>query len=169
MPAGFLDRADRLLKALLEALIAGIVASLVMVCFVEVMLRYGFGRGLGWYDEFAGYLLVWLTFLGSALAQREERHIGLESLPARLGPAARRWTKLLEHLLLALIQLVLLYYGTLLALRFHGEQAITLPVPMGFLYAVIPVSALAILLIQLTQVRRWLQPPDEADRRSEAG
>jgi len=150
MLAGFLDRADRPAQRLAEALVIAILVSLVSICFVEVVLRYGFGRGLGWYDEFAGYLLVWLTFLGSVLAQREERHIGFELFD-------RRWVKLLQHLLLAGIQAVLLYYGAGLALRFLGEQAITLPVPMGLLYAVIPFSALLFLLVQARQVLRLLR------------
>lgn len=150
MLAGFLDRADRLVQRLAEALVVAVLVSLVVICFVEVVLRYGFGRSLGWYDEFAGYLLVWLTFLGSAVAQRGERHVGVEIL-------GRRWMKLLRHFLLMGVQVVLLYYGALLALRFLGERAISLPVPMGLLYAAIPFSALLFLIVQARQVARLLR------------
>lgn len=143
-----MERLDRCLRFILERLAVTLLTTLVVICFVEVVLRYGFGGSLGWYDEFGGYLLVWLTFVGTALAQQDERHIGLGFFEGR------RAAKLVSHALLMGVQLVLLASGFEIAVRFWRESAITLPVPMGFLYAVIPLSAVSVLLIQAVQVRR---------------
>lgn len=163
-----LERLDRGLRLLLEGMAISLLSALALICFVEVVLRYGFGRSLAWYDEFSGYLLVWLSFLGSALAQREERHIGVVEVGGETAPGGRRRAKLAVHTVLLAVQGVLLYYGARLAFRFRDEPAITLPVPMGLLYTVIPLSALLIILLQITQVARLLQPRERSvsDRQS---
>jgi TRAP-type C4-dicarboxylate transport system permease small subunit len=154
-----LETCERAIRWLLETVVAVLLASMALICFVEVVLRYGFGRSFGWYDEFTGYLLVWLTFLGAVLAQHEKRHIAVGNLAERLGPRAVRWASLLAHGFLAAVHLVLLYYGALLATRFPADRAITLPVPMGVLYLVIPLSAALMLAVQLIQVGRLVRSP----------
>jgi TRAP-type C4-dicarboxylate transport system permease small subunit len=51
---------------------------------------------------------------------------------------------------------VLLVYGAELAVRFLQENAITLPVPMGAVYAVIPISAALMLLVEGIRIARLL-------------
>ena len=98
---------------------------------MEVVLRYGFGGGVGFYDELAGFLLVWLTFLGAVLARREGAHIGIRDLIRRLPGPARRAAVLLEHLVMLGLHLLLFWFGAVLVIRFLDERAITMPVPMG--------------------------------------
>ncbi len=115
---------------------------------MEVPLRYGLGGGVGFYDELAGFGLVWLTFLGAVLARRDGAHIGIRDLVRRLRPGLRRWVRLTEHLLMALLQLVILWFGSVLALRFAAERAITMPLPMGLFYLVLPLSAALTLWLE---------------------
>lgn len=112
-----------------------------MLCLVEVLLRYGFGGGVGFYDELAGFVLVWLTFLGAVVARRDGAHIGIRDLTRRLRPGARRAARLVEHLLMIGLHLLILWFGAVLTVRFAGERAITMPVPMGLFYLVLPLSA----------------------------
>ena len=44
-----------------------LVLMVVLVC-LGVFFRYALGSSLAWYDEFASYLLVWLTFYGAVVA-----------------------------------------------------------------------------------------------------
>jgi TRAP-type C4-dicarboxylate transport system permease small subunit len=127
---------------------------MALICFLEVVLRYGFGRSFGWYDEFAGYLLVWLTFLGAVLSQQNRQHVGIEDLSRKLDPPYRRSLSLFLHILLVTIHLILLYYGAVLASRFFSESAITLPVPMGVVYLIIPLYGALMLIVLWSQIRR---------------
>ena len=52
----------------LAAVCSVLLAGIAVLCLVEVILRYGFGGGLGFYDELAGFALVWLTFVGAVPA-----------------------------------------------------------------------------------------------------
>ncbi|MFQ5789690.1 MAG: TRAP transporter small permease [Acidobacteriota bacterium] len=159
MPRLFLERSERAVRLLLEKTVVVLLSAIAVICFVEVVLRYGFGRSFGWYDEFTGYLLVWLTFLGAVLAQQQGRHIGVENLFERLGRQGRRLLMLFVQALLIAIHLVLLAYGSQLVARFLSDRAITLPVPMGIVYLVIPLSAALMLSVQVMAVTRLLRKP----------
>jgi TRAP-type C4-dicarboxylate transport system permease small subunit len=142
------------LRSPLGALVSLLLAGIAVLCFVEVVLRYFFARSLSWYDELAGYLLVWLTFLGAVLAQVHRQHIGIEELLERAPERSRRWMEAARHSVLLAVHLALLVYGTELALRFLGESASSVPVPMGAVYAVIPLSAALMVVLESARIVR---------------
>jgi len=57
----------------LEAYVAVLMLALAIIVLLGVWFRYVVQRALPWYDEFAEFLLVWLTFYGSALAPSAAR------------------------------------------------------------------------------------------------
>ena len=59
------------------------------------------------------------------------------------------------------LHILLLYYGGQLAIRFLTDRAITLPVPMGIIYAVIPLSAVLMLAPLMIQLGRLLRSEPE--------
>ena len=136
-----------------------ILAAIATICFVEVVRR-PFGASFVWYDEFIGYLLVWLTFLGAVLARSYHQHIGVENLLDRVSPAKRRLLELATHGLMVLVHVVLLLYGAQLVSRFLTERAITLDIPIGLIYLVIPLSAALMLLVEALQITRLLNSAD---------
>jgi TRAP-type C4-dicarboxylate transport system permease small subunit len=153
-----LDRVELALRSGLGVAVAVLLSAIAVICFLEVILRYVFAASLSWYDELVGYLLVWLTFLGAVLAQSHGQHIGIGDLVERAPERARRPIELASHLVLVAVHLVLLVYGAQLAIRFLGERAITFPVPMGIVYAVIPASAALMLVAEGIRVVRLIRP-----------
>ncbi|MCK5551925.1 MAG: TRAP transporter small permease, partial [Deltaproteobacteria bacterium] len=114
--------------------------------------RYVLNASISWYDEFAGYLLVWVTFLGAVLALDRGRHIGFETLVERFPLLAQKVAMTIVYLLLITLQVVLVYYGWILTTRLSGETAITLPVPIGLVYVVIPTTGAMMLLICVMRI-----------------
>lgn len=145
-----------------------LLGAMAALCLVEVLLRYGLGSSFGFYDELAGFLLVWLTFLGSVLARRDRAHIGVRDLVERLPRRPRLAAQLAEHGAMLLLHLVIVWFGAALALRFATERAITMPIPMGFFYAVLPLSALLTAALEVRSLVAVLRRsrPDPADSRS---
>jgi TRAP-type transport system small permease protein len=152
--AGRLDRVEHGLRAALGVVLSVAIAAVAVICFVEVILRYVVGASLSWYDEFVGYLLVWLTFLGAVLAQSYGQHIGIENVVEMTSGRTKVALQIARHALMAGIHVVLLLYGAQLAARFLEEEAITLPVPMGAIYAVIPISAALMLVVEGARIAR---------------
>jgi TRAP-type C4-dicarboxylate transport system permease small subunit len=152
-----LERAELALRSVLGVAVSLLLAAMAAICLFEVVLRYVFAASFSWYDETVGYLLVWLTFLGAVLAQSHDQHIGIGDLVERAPPGARRWLRLATHLVLAGIHVVLLVYGWQLAVRFLGESAITVPIPMGAVYAVVPLSAALMLVVEAARIARLVR------------
>jgi TRAP-type C4-dicarboxylate transport system permease small subunit len=149
-----LDRVERALQSGLGAALVLLLSAIAGICLVEVILRYVFSASFSWYDELVSYLLVWITFLGAVLAQSHGQHIGIGNLVERAPRRSRRALELANHAVLIAVHLVLLVYGTELAVRFLGERAITVPLPMGVVYGVIPLSAALMLVVEVIRIRR---------------
>lgn len=154
---------ETLLRRFLELSVSITLAAIAAICFVEVVLRYGFGESFSWYDEFVGYLLVWLTFLGAVLARLHRQHVGIENLLDRLPAPVARGLRLVNHFIMVAIHLVLLVYGAQLVSRFLTDRAITLPIPMGAIYLVLPLSATLMLMVELIHLVRLWEPATGLD------
>ena len=145
----------------LAAACSVLLGAIAVLCLVEVTLRYGFGGGLGFYDELAGFALVWLTFLGAVLARRDGAHIGIRDLVSRLSPRPRRIARILEHGLVLALHLVLAWFGTVLVLRFLGERSITMPIPMGAFYLVLPLFAVLTAAMDARRLLAVIRQPGD--------
>jgi len=130
-----------------------LLVLMVVVVFLGVFFRYVLGASLAWYDEFASYLLVWLTFYGAVVASYRGRHIGFDVVVNRLMPSARRMIKIVAELFVLGFQIVLFYYGWNLMQKMGDETAISLPwVKMGWVYSVLPIAGGLMLLISLDRL-----------------
>jgi TRAP-type C4-dicarboxylate transport system permease small subunit len=127
------------------------VALTVVVC-LGVFFRYVLNSSLVWYDEFASYLLVWLTFYGAVVADYHQRHIGFDLLVNKLAVTARRAADLVAECAVLGFQFVLFYYGWVLTQRMGDETAISLPwVKVSWVSSVLPITGALMLLISITR------------------
>jgi TRAP-type C4-dicarboxylate transport system permease small subunit len=84
---------DRVLDGycrLLEWLLVGLLALMVVLVFGNVVMRYAFNSGITLSEEVSRWLFVWMTFLGAIVALRERGHLGSDMLVSRLGPKGKR-------------------------------------------------------------------------------
>jgi len=78
------------LVTLVEWWAVSLLAALAVLVCLGVFFRYVLNSSLVWYDEFASYMLVWLTFYGAVVADYHRRHINFDLLVNKLAPATRR-------------------------------------------------------------------------------
>ena len=143
---------DRLIDFLECWAVFLLVLMVVLVC-VGVFFRYVLGSSLAWYDEFASYLLVWLTFYGAVTASYRNRHIQFGTVVERLMPATRRKLEIVAELFVLGFQFVLLYYGGLLMHKMGDETAVSLVwVKMGWVYSVLPITGGLMLLVSVNRL-----------------
>ena len=130
-----------------------LLAAMVALVCVAVFFRYVLNSSLTWYDEFASYLLVWLTFYGCVVVDYRRRHIGFELVVDKLEPAARKLADLVAELAVLGFQFVLFYYGWVLTERMGDESAISLPwVKVTWINSVLPVCGALLLLISVARL-----------------
>jgi TRAP-type C4-dicarboxylate transport system permease small subunit len=141
------------LVALVEWWAVGLMAAMVVIVCWAVFTRYVLNSSLVWYDEFASYLLVWLTFFGAVVADHQRRHINFDLLVNKLKPTARRVVDVVGEFAVLGFQFVLLYYGWILTEKMGDETAISLPwIRIAWVTAVLPVTGALMLLLSLARL-----------------
>ena len=86
----FLDKALRLVERALEWLIAALVTALLIIVASTFIDRHFVTLPMAAPDAYARVILVWLTFIGFALAVKGGINIRVDLIDARLPAKARR-------------------------------------------------------------------------------
>ena len=127
------------------------------VVLLQVLFRYVLQQPLYWSEELPRYLLIWVSFLAAALAQKNEAHINI-TLAVHLFPrTAQRWIHLATNLITAGFFGLLLYSGTLVSRITAAHRSTALQIPMAAVYLALPVSAALMLLYLLLQIAQDVQ------------
>ncbi len=87
----------------LSLLMVVALALMVVLVFVNVVLRYVFNSGLSLSEELSRWLFVWMTFLGAVVALNERGHLGTDSLVSRLPLAGKKICLGAGHVLMLFI------------------------------------------------------------------
>ena len=142
-----------------------LLVAMVAVVTVGVFFRYVLAASLTWYDEFASYLLVWLSFYGAVVATYRNRHISFDTLAERLGSAGRRRLALVSTAGSIVFQGVLAWYGVVLVRAVGHETAVSIQsVRMAWVYSVLPISGALMLLVSLVRFGYELRGGELAPR-----
>jgi TRAP-type C4-dicarboxylate transport system permease small subunit len=75
-----LERIDSFLNRIEGALLISFLAVMVVLAFVQVVLRNLFSEGILWADILLRHMVLWVGFLGAAIATSKERHITIDAL-----------------------------------------------------------------------------------------
>ncbi|MDQ8024305.1 MAG: TRAP transporter small permease [Moraxellaceae bacterium] len=145
MLTGLVNRCYRLL----DWTVAAMLALMVVLVFGNVVLRYAFNSGISVSEELSRWLFVWVTFIGGAVALKENRHLGTDFLVARLP---RRLKKLC-----CAVGYVLMIFACWLVFRGAYDQVVinagttsaVMEVPVAWFYASGLVFAILTTLILL--------------------
>jgi len=141
------------LVALVEWWAVLLLAGLAVLVCLGVFFRYVLNASLTWYDEFASYMLVWLTFYGTVVADYRRRHIGFELLVDKLAPTPRKVVDFVAETAVLGFQFVLCYYGWVLTEKMGDETAISLTwVKVSWINSVLPITGALLLLISATRL-----------------
>jgi len=85
----------RRLTQLVEWTLIALSALIFVVVFLQVLFRYLLRQPLFWSEELPRYLLIWMSFLAAALAQKHDAHIDITLCLAPFSTRARQVLKIL--------------------------------------------------------------------------
>jgi TRAP-type transport system small permease protein len=129
-----------------KVLMAALIAAMVVLIGSQVGFRYGLNEPLAWTEEVARHLMVWAGLLGAAVAYRRKAHLGMDILVMHLGKPLRRAVEIVLQLLSLGFFGILVIHGIPLVQRTMGQFSSAIRIPMGYIYASIPIGSALILL-----------------------
>lgn len=135
-----------IINTITRLFLIAIMGVMIVAVFLQVLFRFFLDQPLAWTEELARYLLVWMTFLGSAYAMSVKAHIGTEYIQKFLSPTINKIVLSLAALLSILFFLVMIHQGYLLAMRSMTQTSPGLLLPMGYVYMVIPISGVLLII-----------------------
>ena len=151
------DVVEKSIKVIMAALIAGMVVLIA----AQVGFRYALNEPLAWTEEVARHLMIWAGLLGAAVAYRHKGHLGMDILVMHLSKPWRRGVEMIVQALSIGFFGILVIHGIPLVERTMRQFSSAIRIPMGYIYASIPVGSALILLFAMEGiVRVWSDQED---------
>ncbi len=144
---------DRVVDVLVYIALALLVFSWLTVC-ADVVLRYFFSRPIPWSTEVTEYILLQITFLGTAWLLRREGHVIVDVVISRLSERNQSLLNSITSIIAALLCLAMTYWAVVDTLEVF-QQGLIIPkqldTPKYIVFIVIP---LGYLMLSLQFMRR---------------
>jgi TRAP-type C4-dicarboxylate transport system permease small subunit len=74
------NKLDAQISRVETVLVTILLALMILMAFSQIVLRNFFSSGIDWSDALIRYLVVWVTFVGAAIAAKEGKHITFDLL-----------------------------------------------------------------------------------------
>ncbi len=137
----FWDKLDNQISRLETVLVTVLLTMMILMAFSQIVLRNFFATGIDWGDALVRYLVVWVAFIGAAIATREGKHITLDLLSRRLTGAGSITLRTLSCFISAVV-CGLLTVAAAKFIRFEAQMGSTafLDLPVWVPELIMPVT-----------------------------
>lgn len=145
------------INKILEFLLVLIFALLVLDVLWQVFSRYILNRSFSFTEEFARFSLIWLSILGAAYLNAKREHLSMDFIYKKLSVGKQKKALYLIEFCIILFALVVMVIGgfNLVYTTLHLEQLSgTLRVPLGYIYAVLPMSGILIICFSVYHISK---------------
>ncbi len=72
------DRLEEKISRLEQVFVTILLTMMILTAFFQIVLRNFFDTGISWGDSLVRYLVVWVGFIGAAIATKEGKHISID-------------------------------------------------------------------------------------------
>jgi len=141
-----LDRVLERITAVVKWVMIIMTCVIFFITTFTVFTRYLINYVPSWSEEIPRYLLVWITYLGAALAIKYKEHISLDVFFKLLPLKARQVGHLFLNGLIAIVAVIMVVYGIGLVNHFGDDKMESIPLTNFWLYLVMPISGTLMLL-----------------------
>lgn len=142
---------DKLFRGV-EILIGIFLAVMITLTFMNVVMRFFFSAGFSWSEEVARLCFIYLVYLGTIGAYRDNQHLGVEMLVEKASPFFK---KLLYFLIQAMViwMMVWLTVGSWqLAVQSVNDRWVATQYPRFLVNGIGVVTGVSIILIALANL-----------------
>ena len=132
----------------LNFIIVAMFSCMSVAVFIQIIFRYLLHQPIYWSEEIPRFFLIWLTFLGSAIAMKNRSHLSISLLTNRLAVQKRIWVQFFANLLSLLFISILVWGGIIITILTMPNRTAALQMPTGLVYLAVPVGG-TIMIIYL--------------------
>lgn len=163
-----MERIGRAAIVVLEIVTGIAVLAIALILLLQVFSRYGFQYPMSWPEEVAGFIFVWLIFLGAPLAYWGGAligiHVFIEALPERLRPAVF----IAANLIAVAFLCFLIFQGIEGIGQSLNKRTTVLQFSYAWIYVPLPIGAAALAIGYVLRIIKCLHET-HGDRRAPGG
>ncbi|WP_299064330.1 TRAP transporter small permease [uncultured Polaribacter sp.] len=140
---------------ILEIILVSIFGLLVVDVLLQVFSRYILNTSFTFTEELARFSLIWLSILGAAYLNAKREHLSMDFLYQKFPEKFRKKVLYFIEICIFLFALVVMVIGgfNLVYTTLHlGQLSGTLRIPLGYIYAILPVSGLFVMCFSIYHV-----------------
>jgi TRAP-type C4-dicarboxylate transport system permease small subunit len=139
-------------------LAAAMIFLMMAVITFAVAMRFLFNQPVTWVVEATSYLLLYITFLGTAWLLEQDGHVEVDLITGALAPRQRALLKAATSACGAVASVVLAWKGTAVTLDYFTRKVTVigiLNIPQYLLMVIIPVGASLLFLQFVLKAGRY--------------
>jgi TRAP-type C4-dicarboxylate transport system permease small subunit len=121
-------------------------STIFFIICLAVFTRYLLNYVPSWSEEVPRYLLVWISYMGAALAVKYKEHISLDFFFNMMPIRARQVGHIILNVLIGIVGVIMLVFGIGLVRQFGDDLMESIPVKNFWLYLAMPISGALMVL-----------------------
>ena len=136
-----LSAAERAVETLVRWIVIVLMLVMTVTVSLQIVFRYVFNIPLGWSEEMARFSFVWVSFFGASALMRVREHVNVTVFVDNFPPRLRAVCVLVANLCALIFAYYFVVGGIALTTNEWAQLAPAMQIPMGWVYVVIPISA----------------------------
>lgn len=134
-----LDKAENIV-------LVSMFVAMVLIIFVQVIMRYVFKNSLSWSEELGKFIFVWISWIGIAIGQKRGEHIRITLVVDRLPFKAQQFLILISDLIVIAICAITTYYSISLVGSQAGTRFAGIKISMAWGYLSVAVGCILMII-----------------------
>ena len=142
-----------------EILLFAMFLAMVIIIFLQVVMRYAFNNSLAWTEEMGRYLFIWLSWLGISAGEKRGEHIKITMLVDKFPFKTAQIINVISCIITILIVLITGYYSIILMnmLLNINAQWFSLDISILVVYASMPISCGLMTIRSIISIKSSVQ------------
>ncbi len=141
------------LNLLLSSACAIIFAAMVVIGTYQIVTRFVFRSPSTVSEELLTYSFTWMALLSTAYVFGKREHMRMGFMADKLNENGRKVLSIIgEILVMVLAGSVMIYGGFTIMQLTMTQSTASLGIPMGVVYAIIPISGILIVLFSIINI-----------------
>lgn len=132
----------------LDLIVAGLCFFiLVLITFVNVIMRYIFSDPIAWTEEIQMACFLWVIFLGASAAFRHGSHVAVEIVFDLLKPKTKYYLIIFNYILMMFLLAYLIYLGINLEnlLYSMSKHTYILQIRVWIINSIVPIGCILMM------------------------
>ncbi len=142
----------RFIKNLPEGILVLLMSIVMLDMMALVFSRYALRHAFFWAEEIGSYGLIWITFIGSAVAVKRKAHFSMPLFTERLTPSSRQILDILLSALILVVAIILIVTGSILTRMGLASESPALNIPMYYVNMGAPIGGVLIAIYAIMEI-----------------